>query len=141
MEIDILPSIPIEYFNQRQQFHKARKNCNESITQWYNRILMLAQQSEFGSTSERFLLEKFVFGLEDEYIGRLSMELEAITLERSIQITKHVEDSKYQNQFQAIYVNDLKPTETTPIKLEHEDELNDETHVVRLYSFCVYPLN
>lgn len=130
MEIGILPSIPIEYFSQRREFYNAKKNCNESIMQWYNRLLSLAQQSNFGSASDAFLLEKFVFGLDDEYVSRLAMELEAITLERSMQIMRYVEDTKYQNQFQAIYVNDLKPMHSAMIKLENEDDVIEEILVV-----------
>lgn len=132
MEFGVPSAIPAEYFNQRREFHSARKIFNESITQWYNRLLTLAQQCAFGSASNAFLLEKFIFGLEDEYVNRLSFEFEAITLERSIQITRHLEDSNYQNQFQAIYVSEPSTADATSIKLENEETAIDDSQVVGL---------
>lgn len=130
MEFGIPSAIPVEYFNQRREFHGAKKIFNESITQWYNRLLTLTQQCAFGSASNAFLLEKFIFGLDDGYVNRLSMEFDAITLERSIQITRHLEDSNYQNQFQAIYVNEPSTADATQIKQENEETVIDDSQVV-----------
>lgn len=97
--IGIFPSIPVASFHHRQRFYDAKQGSNESISEWYNRLLAITIPCEFGLSASFIILDKFVFGLEEKYLRRLGEEVGELTLEQSIRITRQLEVSGYQNQF------------------------------------------
>lgn len=100
MSVDAPPTIPAASFQHRQRFYNAKKNGDESISEWYNRLLSLALPCQFGFASSVIVLDKMVFGLEDKYVDQLSKELGDLTLEESLKIAKQMEMSSYQYQFE-----------------------------------------
>lgn len=126
MNCQVLPSIPATRLNQRKQFHNAAKITNESILDWHSRLSFLASECEFGGAAAIFLLEKFIFGLDDDLLDRLSIEVDAITLEQSMQILKNYEENEYLLQMQPI--SEVKVEEDLP-HLLIKVELNDPTGV------------
>lgn len=138
MNFNVLPSIPTRKLSQRKQFHNAAKISNESILDWYSRLSFLANECEFGCASAFFLLEKFIFGLDDDFLDRLSIEMDTITLEQSIEVLKYYEENEYQHQIQPI--SEVKVEEDLPhllIKVELNEAIggggNDDEEVRKIY--------
>lgn len=48
----------------RREFSLARKNVDETLEDWYDRLKHLAQECDYGSDSETFILNQFVVGLD-----------------------------------------------------------------------------
>lgn len=106
-QIVIVPSIPVVTLNHRKQFHGIRKTTDETILEWYNRLVSKAGLCDFGVAANFFILEKFIFGLDDEYLERFSLEDDEIDLGQSIKIAKEYEEILYRQQYEIeqIYSN------------------------------------
>lgn len=126
MSLFIAPTLPVSHIRPRKQFRDAKKMYNESISDWYNRLYLLASECDFGQNYGLAILEQFVFGLEAEYIDHLCLEIGSITLDQSFQLTKHFEETKYQYQVN----NDFK-SESLPQIL-----IKEETHFDDIESIC-----
>lgn len=115
MNDDILSSsISISSIGHRRQFHCAQKNVNESYTDWYYRLLSLSRMCEFGEATNAFILDRFVFGLDDYQIDRLSTGLDVITLVKSMQLLNETPtNGQQENQ-----LNDLSDLISNSIKVE-----------------------
>lgn len=103
MSVAILqPSIPAASFPYREQFHLAKKSLNETILEWYNRLVSMAGPCRFGMVASLIILDKFVFGLDEKYVRRFSQEVGDLTLEQLVKIVVHMDASSYRNQFETI---------------------------------------
>lgn len=115
MAADILSSsISIASVAHRKQFHCAIKNVNESCSDWYYRLLALSRSCEFGEATNAFILDKFIFGLEDYQIDRLCMGLDVITLVKSMYL---LNESSFNGQ-QENQLADLSELISSSIKVE-----------------------
>lgn len=101
MSVAFQPSIPATTFPHREQFHRAKKGSNESISEWYGRLLSMANLCQFGFAASLIILDKFVFGLEEKYVRRLSQEVDDLTLEQLVKVITQIDASSYQNQFES----------------------------------------
>lgn len=84
-------TITVATFRDRREFHQATKDNNESISDWFNRIGALAKHCSFGHELNAFLLDKFIFGLDEKYFERLCQESGTLTLEKSFKIAAKFE--------------------------------------------------
>lgn len=115
MNDDILSSsISVSSIVHRKQFHCAKKNANETYTDWYYRLLALSRMCDFGAATNAFLLDKFVFGLDDYHIDRLCTELDVITLVKSV----HLLNESSTNGQQENQLIDLSELISNSIKVE-----------------------
>ena len=72
---------PSIIFRERKLFHCARKEDNETISEWYARTKKLALNCKFGEHLNAFLLDRFVMGLPDKIFEKLCEEDEKLQLE------------------------------------------------------------
>lgn len=84
-------TIAVATFRDRRGFHQATKDNDETISDWFNRISALAKHCNFGHELNAFLLDKFVFGLDEKYFERLCQENGTLTLEKSFKIAAKFE--------------------------------------------------
>lgn len=84
-------TITVATFRDRRRFHQAVLADNETISDWFNRISALAKHCKFGHELNAFLLDKFIFGLDEKYFERLCQENGTLTLEKSFKIAMKFE--------------------------------------------------
>ncbi|KAJ8910316.1 hypothetical protein NQ315_012237 [Exocentrus adspersus] len=82
---------PVEsYFSERLKFYTARRNVNESISEWEARVKSLAVNSKFGNELNTVMRDIFVIGLNEEKIMDRLFEEDAtsatITLAKVLKI-------------------------------------------------------
>lgn len=86
-----IPTIPVVSFRFRREFHCASKNNNETVSDWYIRLKLLANSCQFGNEADHFVLDKFVIGLGDDLFERMCMENGYLSLEQSIELASQIE--------------------------------------------------
>lgn len=85
-----IPSVAVCH---RRLFFRATKQCTETVSDWYNRLKVLAEPCLFGKDLNTFLLEVFISGLEDVFFERLLEEKCDVTFDIAYDVITKYERS------------------------------------------------
>lgn len=108
-------SPPTIVFRERKKFYAANKSDTESITEWFTRVKSLAISCKFGASLNKFVLDRFVCGIEGKIFERLceedeKTELTAILKKAMILELKFAQQvSKSENEVNFIKGKNTKP--------------------------------
>lgn len=139
MSAAIYPSIPMTSISCRKEFYSVQKTVNESIGEWYDRLLLAAAKCQFGSIENVMVLDKFILGLDDSHIEHLCTALDEITLEASLRILSELDEFGSMDSTEEVRAESCDKTESLSeyemsdeiiddIKLEQEDEFSSYSH-------------
>lgn len=108
-----IPSVAVCH---RRLFFRATKECTETVSDWYNRLKVLAEPCLFGSDLNTFMLEVFVSGLEDVFFERILEEKCDVTFdfaydviakyERSLSPRVRLQQPKHEIEIECKYKSD-----------------------------------
>lgn len=98
--------IPTSSIRHRKEFNLASKDVDETMENWYNRLKQLAEQCEYGSHSEAFILHQFICGLDVLLLEHLRVEERDLSLSDVFDLTKKFEYSNVEVDVVSVDIED-----------------------------------
>lgn len=112
-----------EAIQQRKVFYTSTKFTDETVFEWYERVENVGNQCEFNRFHDFLILDKFVTGLDDGVLKRLSKEI-LLSLDEIFAIASlETQDSSLIGSETLVKSEDFEATEK---KIHLQDEIVSE---------------